>query len=119
MYPIVLTYADLNKAIKIEYTLARADNKIILSWVQEGGNKEVEDGNYTLALQDEEATLLDLVHYAFNNIVPLSEYIKVTNFANRSFLTKKLSFDVLFRIIEKHEEIISLNEVIEDAYVEH
>jgi hypothetical protein len=119
MYPIILTYADLSKAIKIEYTIEKTSDQIKLSWTTEGDTNRAEVGEFTQTLQNEESTLLEVLHYIFNFIIPLSEYAKATNFVNKDFLNQKLALDTLFRIIERHEEIISLNEVIEYAYVDH
>ena len=118
MHPIVLTFADLHKAIEVEFTVERKEGKIKLSWTYNAQDKKADNGEYTPALQNEEAMLLDALRSVGRYIIPLSEYTKVTNFANNEFLIQKLSLDLLFRIVEKHEDIISLNEVIEYAYVE-
>jgi hypothetical protein len=118
MYPITLTFADLAKGINAEYTIAKRSNQIALSWNQEGSSKQTKNDAYTSALTDEESALLDTLQFVFSNVMPLSEYTAVTNFTNKNLLVQKLALDALFRIVETREEIISLNEVIENAYVE-
>jgi hypothetical protein len=118
MYPITLTFADLTKAINIEYTIEKKGGLITLCWSQDDGNRQTKNDSYTPAITDEESALLAMLQHIFSNVIPLSEYTMVTNFVNKNLLIQKLASDALFRIIELSDKIISLNEVIENAYVE-